>query len=381
MQTPKFWPALDRLGTDGASRLHWRRELDGAFDSAKTYLRRLPGIAGHVPDPDDPRGIVTLSVYPDEGEDFVAVSEETPSHRTPLALSAEDVALLAPDWEAIRPALAELLGFTPLAATVQHSGVIRQLGLSQPEIGRTVPVFLYLPHGSFSDPHVFLTSLHQLPEGVLYVPTRRHLVAAVFAVANTRKVSIEAIADRISQQPHPATTTLTVAATSIESDATPARRTKARPILAAQPGRTWGKLVLRLTEKGTLIARYGSQPGEYRFGRKVGADGKVKYPALFVMLFTACIENRWEHPPRTHKTYAATQRNFARLRELLQKLTLIDGDPFRKTEGAWVPNFQFEPDAELSKAIALHRRQQAEQRARPSRRAGQHNEDEGGAEE
>ncbi len=327
MQTPKFWPALDRLGTDGASRLHWRRELDGAFDSAKIYLRRLPGIAGHVPDPDDPRGLVTLSVYPDEGEDFVAVSEETPSHRTLLALSAEDVALLAPDWEAIRPALAELLGFTPLAATVQHSGVIRQLGLSQPEIGRTVPVFLYLPHGSFSDPHVFLTSLHQLPEGVLYVPTRRHLVAAVFAVANTRKVSIEAIADRISQQPHPATTTLTVAATSIESDATPARRTKARPILAAQPGRTWGKLVLRLTEKGTLIARYGQPAGRVSLWSKSRRGWEAEVSRAVCDAIHRLHRKPLGHPPRTHKTYAATQRNFARLRELLQKLTLIDGDP------------------------------------------------------
>lgn len=364
MQTPQFWRALDRLGTDGASQLHWRRELEGAFDAAKPYLRRLPGIAGHVPDPDDRRSRLTLTVHPTDGDGYVAVSEESPAHRAPLELSAEDVALLAPDWEALRPALAELLGFTPLSTTVQHSGVIRQLGISQPEIERTIPVFLYLPHGSFSDPHILLSSLHQLPEGVLYVPTRRHLVAAVFAVTKPRNITVESIADRISRQPNPATTTLTVTAT--YTTAAPARK-KAGPILAAQPGRTWDKLVIRLTEKGTLIARYGGHTGEHRFGRKVGADGQAKYPEMFLMLLKTCVDNRWENPPRTHKTYGAKQRAFARLGELLKKLTLIEGEPFHKIQGGWEPKFQFEPDAALSKAIDLHRRGLAEQRANPSR--------------
>ena len=373
MQTPQFWRALDRLGTDGASQLHWRRELDGSFDSAKSYLRRVPGIAGHVPDPDDARARLTLTVHPADGDSYVAVSEETPAHRSPLELSAEDVTLLAPDWEAIRPALAELLGFTPLSTTVPHSGVIRQLGISQPEIDRTLPVFLYLPHGSFSDPHIFLSSLHQLPEGVLYVPTHRHLVAEVFAVTKARNVTVESIAERISQQPNPATTTLTVAARTASD--TPARRKKAGPILAAQPGRTWGKLVIRLTEKGTLIARYGGHTGEHRFRRTVGADGKAKYSAQFLMLLKTCVDNRWEHPPHGHKTYGATQRAFVRLGKLLQTLTLIEGEPFHKIQGGWEPKFQFEPDASLSKAIDLHRRDLAEHRANPSRRGRRHDED------
>ena len=355
MQTPKFWSALDRLGTDGASQLHWRRELDSGFDAAESFLRRLPGIAGHVPDPDAQSALVTLMVYPGEADGYVAVSDETPAHRSPLELSADDVTLLAPDWEAIRPALAELLGFTPLPTSVTHSGVIRQLGITQPEIGVTLPVFLYLPHGSFSDPHAFLSSLHQLPEGVLYVPTRRHLVVEAFAIAKLRKVTIEAIAERIEKQPNPATTTLTIAATRQREPAS-SRPKKAAPILAAQPGRTWDKLTVRLTENGTLIARYGGHTGEHRFGRKVGADGQAKYPAMFVMLFKTCVDNRWEHPPRAHKTYGATQRAFARLGELLHTLTLIDGEPFRKIQGGWEPAFQFEPDAALSKAIDLHRR-------------------------
>lgn len=370
MQTSSFWQAVDRLGSTGVPLTLWRLELNGELAAALPLLRRTPGVADRIPDPDEPRRRPWMRVSPTENDEvYVAESEDSPAHRAPFDVPARDLSLMAPDWEAIRPALAGLLGFTPLSATVPHGNVIRQLGISQPEIGVTIPVFLYLPHGSFSDPHVLLSSLHQLPEGVLYVPTRRHLVAEVFAVTKARNLIVESIADRISQQPNPATTTLTVAATHMASRIAQARQKKAGPILAATPGRTWDKLVIRLTEKGTLIARYGAQSGEHRFGRKVGPDGQAKYPEIFLMLLKTCVDNRWEHPPRTHKTYGATQRAFARLAELLKKLTLIDGEPFHKIQGGWEPKFQFEPDTQLAKAIGQYRRNLADQRSSSSRRS------------
>src|SRR5207302_8074065 len=117
----------------------------------------------------------------------------------------------------------------------------------------------------------------------------------------------------------PTATTLNVSSDLIPRASTE-RVKEPRAILAVQPGWTWEKLLIRLTEKGTLVAQYGSARGEYRFGRTEGPDGKPKYPALFKMLFQTCVAGRWQHPPCSHKTYAATQRNFARLRELLKKL-------------------------------------------------------------
>jgi len=88
-----------------------------------------------------------------------------------------------------------------------------------------------------------------------------------------------------------------------------------------------------------------------------------KYPLPFKTLFRMCVSGRWENPPRTDRTYAATQRNFARLRELLQKLVRIDGDPFRKVGGGWEPKFQFEPDSELAAMLDYQARKNSNRRA------------------
>ena len=229
-----------------------------------------------------------------------------------------------------------------------------------------MPVLLHLPAGSFNDHYVFLTGLQSLPECVLYVPTGRHLLPEVFAVANARRIAIESIADRLTQTA-PASTTLTVAAALATNSAGAEKGSKEpRAILAVQPGWMWETLRIRLTEKGTLVARYHSARGEHRFGRRQGPDGKPKYPQLFKTLFRMCAAGRWENPPRTDKSYAAAQRNFARLRELLQKLVRIDGDPFRKAGGGWEPRFQFEPDRELAAMLDYQARKNSNRRVTSS---------------
>ena len=286
-----------------------------------------------------------MTVHPTENEEiYVAESEDFPAHRNSFEIEASEVALWAPDWEAIRPELAASLGFTALASSIQHSPTIRQLGFSQPEIGTTIPVFLHIPGGGFSDPQVFLAALHHLPESVLFVPTSRHLVPSVFAISNVRKIAIESIADRLLQSV-PAATTLNVVGTITKGR--PKNKKGPHAILAVQPGWIWERLTIKLTEKGTLVAKYGTARGEYRFGRKEGPDGQPKYPIPFKILFRTCIAGRWENPPRSEKSYAATQKNFSRLSELLKKLIRIDGNPFRKINGAWEPKFQFEPDPEF----------------------------------
>lgn len=362
MLTSSFWQAVDRLGTGGVSLTLWRKELNGDLDAALPFLRRMPGVADRIPDPDEPRR-PWMRVSPTENEElYVAESEDSPSHRAPFDVPARDLSLMAPDWEAIRPVLAGLLGFNASTATAPHSPSIRQIGFSQPQIGTTTPVFLHLPTGSFTDHHTFLTGMHTLPECVLYVPTSRHLRPEVFTVANARKIAIESIADRLTQTA-PASTTLTVAAT-LAARTVGGKEVSKEPmaILAVQPGWCWEKLHIKLTEKGTLVARYGAARGEHSFGRTQGPDGKPKYPLPFKILFQTCVTGRWENPPRSDKTYTATQQSFTRLRKLLQKLVRIDGDPFRKVGGGWEPRFQFEPDRELAAMLDYQARKNSNRR-------------------
>ena len=375
MQTSSFWQAVDRLGTGGVSLTLWRKELNGDLDAVLPFLRRMPGVADRIPDPDEPRR-PWMRVSPTENEEvYVAESEDSPAHRAPFDVPARDLSLMAPDWEAIRPVLAGLLGFNASTTTAPHSPSIRQIGFSQPQIGTTTPVFLHLPTGSFTDHHTFLTGMHSLPECVLYVPTNRHLRPEVFTVANSRKIAIESITDRLTQTA-PASTTLTVAATLAAQTGRGEKRSKEPlAILAVQPGWAWEKLHIKLTEKGTLVAQYGTARGEHSFGRTQGADGKPKYPLPFKTLFQMCVAGRWQNPPRTDKTYTATQRNFARLRELMQKLVRIDGDPFRKVGGGWEPRFQFEPDRELAAMLDYQARKNSNRRVPTSRRLQPHQDD------
>ena len=367
MPTSHFWRAVDRLGTGPVALTLWRLELNGELDAVLPFLRRMPGVADRIPDPDAPRRRPWMFVYPTEDEEvYVAESEDSPSHRAPFDVPARDLWLMAPDWEAIRPVLAGLLGFTASAATAPHSPSIRQVGFSQPQIGTTMPVFLHLPNGSFNDHYVFLTGLQSLPQCVLYVPTGRHLLPEVFAVANARRIAIESVADRLTQTAPTSTTLAVAAALTTKSVGVENGGKEPRAILAVQPGWMWETLHIRLTEKGTLVARYHSARGEHRFGRRQGPDGKPKYPQLFKTLFRMCAAGRWENPPRTDKSYAAAQRNFARLRELMQKLVRIDGDPFRKAGGGWEPRFQFEPDRELAAMLDYQARKNSNRRATSS---------------
>jgi hypothetical protein len=348
MLTPKFWQTVDRLGSENASLTLWRLELGDEFDQAMRYLRRLPRMADRIPDPDEPRR-PWMDVFPSEKDGvYWAESEDSPPHREAFQVPASDLNILTPDWETIRPALAASLGFTPSARTIQHRDGFRQVGVSQPRHDISVPVFLHIPSGLLSDFTAFLAALQDLADCVLYVPTTRFMAPEVFTAAKARSIIIEPVADRLAQTG--AATTLAVASTveKRESNAP-------SPILAVQPGWQWESLLIKLTEKGTLVAEYGNARGTYQFPKSRGAEGRAKYSALFKILFQMCAAGRWENPPRADKTYVRTQRNFARLRELLKKLILIDGDPFRKIEGVWEPRFQFRPDHELAAAVEYAR--------------------------
>ena len=100
----------------------------------------------------------------------------------------------------------------------------------------------------------------------------------------------------------------------------------------------------------------------YFFQFSFSNPGNPKYPLLFKTLFQMCAADRRKNPPRTDKRYAATQRNFARLRDMLKALILIDGDPFRKTAGSWEPRFQFEPDRELTAMLDYQARHNSHRR-------------------
>ena len=313
-------------------------------------LKKLPGLATDIPDPDDPR--LRLSIHPTENDDvFSAESDDLPAHRAPIEIAAADLVRLAPDIEKVSDALADALGFTPRQPCTAHCPNIWQVGIVQPRLKRTLPVYLYVPTGHFSDFDTFRAGLQGLASGILYLPTNRLFIPEIQSLAQTREVALESIHDRLRQDSSGATSALTaIAATS-----SPPRKTKAsghEPILPVERGWQWKQLSIRLSLKGHLTATYAKHVGHYDFGYREGIDGKPKHPPQFTILYRMCAQGWWKNPATYEKGYQATQREFSRLRKTLTELIAIAGSPFEKRDGLWAPLFKFEADDDLAKALA-----------------------------
>ena len=350
MRTPRFWQTIDRLGTFGSALSQWRIELDGGFTEASQFLKTLPGLATDIPDPDDPR--LRLSVHPtDEDDVFTAESDDLPAHRAPIEIPAADLARLAPDIEKLGDKLADALGFTPRQPCTAHCPNIWQVGIVQPRLKRTLPVYLYIPTGHFSDFDTFRAGLYRLPGGILYLPTNRLCIPEIQILAEDREVTLESIHDRLRQDSAGATSAMTAIAASASTAGKP-KASKRAPILPVERGWKWEQLSIRLSLKGHLTARYAKHVGHYDFGYREGIDGKPKHPPQFTILYRMCAQGWWKNPATYERGYQSAQREFARLRKTLTDLIAIAGSPFEKRDGLWAPRFQFEADADLAKALA-----------------------------
>jgi hypothetical protein len=86
-------------------------ELGDQLADAMPYSKRLNEVADYIPAPDDRRQ--RLKLYPRADGTWSAQCDEFHAHRVSLIVTADDVSCFAPDWDAIRPALASALGFVP----------------------------------------------------------------------------------------------------------------------------------------------------------------------------------------------------------------------------------------------------------------------------
>lgn len=349
--TPTFWRTVDSLGTAGVAALAWRLRLGAEYTATRAYLRGSPRHAELVPDPDDPRR--WLHVYPDSAHGHVAISDESPPHREPLPLKAEDLCETTVDVDRLRPRLAAALAFVAGAEVTPAARDVHQLGIAQPTKGRTVPVLIYLPRGLPTDRAHFLHALSELPPSVLYVPTLRWQTPEAFRLAAMRNISIESLADRLNEA-------LPVAATLTTPDEprTLASRGKLRPLLRVQTGWRWEDVRIRLTIRATMIASRGTERGEHRFASAEKGEGIRRFPALFKMLIEISFAGHWQNPAPTTRDYEKVSKSFQRLRQTIEKLIPIPADAFVRDGNRWRPRFQIQLDEEMETVTRRHRSMQ-----------------------
>jgi hypothetical protein len=346
--TPTFWRTVDSLGTAGVAALAWRLRLGAEYSVTHAFLRRSPRRAELVPDPDDPRR--WLHVYPDSAHGQVATSDESPPHREPLPLKAEDLCELAVDVNRLRPQLANALAFVAATEATTAARDVHQLGIAQPTKGRAVPVLIYLPCGLPTDRAHFLRALSELPPSVLYVPTHRWQTPDAFKLAANRGIAIESLADRLAE-------TLPVAATLSAPDepGSSAARTKLRPLLRVQTGWRWEDVRIRLTIRATMIASHGTERGEHRFASAEKGESIRHFPRLFKMLIEISFAGHWQNPSPTTRDYEKVSKSFQRLRQTIEKLIPIPSEAFVRDGNRWRPRFQIQLDEEMETVTRRYR--------------------------
>lgn len=362
MKTSRFWQAIDRIGTSGAALCVWRLELGDDLDSALPYLRPLSDMAEIIPDPDDRRH--RLRVYPSNDETCIAESDDFPAHRAPLTLPLGEVARHVPDWAALRPALAAELGFVAGTFKTQSDPSTQQLGIVQPTRSATLPVYLHLPAGAFTDYSRFVEAVQTLPACMLLVPTARWLDGEINRLASRYEIRLEPLAERFIGRAEKQASILTI--TSAPSAQKPAsRKAKLSAILNVQPGWTWERVTIRLTASGTLIASHGNEKNEHRFVRNPQSGN---FPQLFRAMLELSHHGHWKNPHSSDLDYEAKSRSFSRLREQLRMLIPIPAEPFHRRNRGWEPKFTVELDGALD-AVRKKRfpATSATHRARPTK--------------
>ncbi len=342
MKTSRFWQAIDRIGTSGAALCVWRLELGDEIESARPYLETMPDLIDVIPDPDDPRR--RLRIYPSDDETCIAESDDFPAHRTPLTLPLREIARHAPNWGALRPALATELGFVGGRFKTQSAPNTQQLGIVQPPRSATLPVYLHLPGGAFTDYSRFVEAVQTLPACMLLVPTARWLDGEINRLAARHEIRLEPLAERFIGRAKEQASILTI--TSVQpAQKSASRKAKLKAILNVRPDWSWEGVKIRLTASGTLIASHGNERNEHRFVRNPQSGN---FPQLFRAMLELSHRGNWKNPHSGDRDYEAKSRSFTRLREQLRMLIPIPGEPFHRRNRGWEPKFTVELDGALS---------------------------------
>jgi hypothetical protein len=283
-------------------------------------------------------------VYPKDDVTCIAESDDFPAHRPSLTLPASEVVRQAPNRTTLRPALADALGFVAGTFKTQTDPNTQQLGIVQPPRSATLPVYLHLPVGAFTDYARFIEAIQSLPACVLLVPTARWLDGEINRLAARHEIRLEPLAERFVAADAEPSTVLAIASNAVATKKAQMRQPKLRAILNVQPGWFWERVQIRLTASGTLIASYGDAKNEHRFVRDPHTRS---FPQFFSLMLELSHRGSWKNPHSADPTYEAISRSFNRLRDQLRALIPIPAEPFRRRNRVWEPKFKLELDGSL----------------------------------
>jgi len=329
-----FWKALEALGASGSALFNWKHHLGGDWDVCAPLLKATGRMAFCVIDPKQPKR--KLSVVVDGEVDFVALDEDDPGF-PPIPFLARDIAEFSPEWTSIARALAPLLGFD--YGAWETEGQMRRIGSLQDKFGHVRPVFLFLPSGYLGDYAGLIRSLALQSDSTVLFPSGRWFTAEIEALRNHNRLEFVDVAERLTRiEADPASrVTLPAAAGNRQANAGSA----VRAVIHAGNGLAWNQVSIEVSANRTILLKAPDQEGKYVFS----PNSQLQPDHAIGMLMRLAVDGQWRNPSLAAPDYYRVSKAFLRLRQLLQRLVPLPGDPFKKLRGVFVPSFQ----------VSLHR--------------------------
>ena len=345
--TSSLWRALEHLGAEGAAACDWQRHLGDDWEICRAFLKPVPGHAETVLDPERPAR--RLDVVTDGEDRFLGIVADDAPDGPPLPLSANDVAPLTLEWQAVADALGKILGFT--ANRYESHGLTRQIGTAQNGSDPVRPVILCLPAGHFGDHGRMLRDISARHDATILLPSAPWVTPPLQAVASANRLSMVGLAEECGRSARRRSGEVPNLAAPVAS---PAARKKIKPVLRIQPGWRWDMVRIVVAYGGRLQISCGGQHGEHVLPK---TTAKKPNQALGILMKLA-VDQEWSNPHSGAGNHESVRKNFQRLEKLLCALVPLPGKPFHRESLKFVPVFQasLHPDLEAEFSRQTSRR-------------------------
>ena len=178
-----------------------------------------------------------------------------------------------------------------------------------------------------------LRSLSARTDSTVLFPSARWLTADIETLRDRNRLSFVDISERLAQfEADPAARVPLPAVGIRQSGSAPA----VRALIHAGNGLTWNQVRIEVNGSKMILLKAPGQEREFHFPPNV----QVTADHALGMLMRLAADGEWRNPPLGSLEYERVSRAFCRLRQLLQSLVPLPGDPFMKLRGVFIPLFQ-----------------------------------------
>lgn len=319
---PKFWKAIDLIGSRKASRFEWESLSGMSWPELFPYLAAVGGRALDGPDPDDPAERMVLFETGDGRAWFD--SPHLPAHRNPIAVVSEQLALYGLNVTKVAQALAKRYAFSPVPGT--GKGPFLNMGYIQKPNQPCIEVILYLPS---TDLYQDLRVLESCHDGQLLLVPHARWLGRLSVSVDRRDLSVASEDETLVNV--------------LREHRLKRTKTVGQPIIEIRPDDRWRDAMISFDASTSSIkVSIGNRKGVKKL---LGEGNQSKGFAEILMRILAAYDHRWTNTADSISKQGRIRKAFERFESKLRNwIPINDGKPFdRHPDHSFTPRFQCKP--------------------------------------